>query len=337
MFTLSDPKFHTRIMHKHRMRKRKDIVFPSLVYNQIPRWIITFHNKLHVTVRLRQMFHDFAYKTVTEASALEDKRYHVKGSAISFPKKIFQWIPVATKEAKNIFVSNVMGLPSRKAIPGTLNFPSRLNSTFFFRTVLNRKIRNAGKQARSKDINKNSFQDTDQWKSHLGSGNKLSLPSYMPNSDLIDLGRSGWEKMLIIPSFSLADVNRYFPVQPAHKYKPGLHDSKNVLRINGAQSSAASNEGIVPLNIQASDVSGAGKELVFHALPDVEYLIEQKLMEIKSSMILTKETMMAQSATINSKIETDLKRQFNIDQISEQVYRQIDHRLKIERERRGIL
>jgi hypothetical protein len=142
---------------------------------------------------------------------------------------------------------------------------------------------------------------------------------------------------LIIPSFSLADVNRYLPVQPAHKYKPGLPDSKNILRINGAQSSAASNEGIVPLNIQASDVSGAGKELVFHALPDVEYLIEQKLMEIKSSMILTKETMMAQSATINSKIETDLKRQFNIDQISEQVYRQIDHRLKIERERRGIL
>jgi len=336
MLTLSDPEFHTRIMHKYRSGKRKYIVFPALVYNQLPRWLITFHNKLHVTVQLRQMFQGFAYKPVPEALALKDNRYYVKGSAISFTKKIFQWIPVATKETKNIFISNVMGLPSRKAIPSTLNDPGLFNP-FFFSTVLNRNILNAGKRARPKDIKNNAFQNPDKWKSHLVSGNKMYLLSDISNSDLTDIGSSGWKKNLLIPSLSLSDVNRNMQVHPAHKYKPVLPDSKNVLRINRAQNSVVSNEAIVPLNIQASDVSGAGKELVFHAPPDIEQLIDQKLGELKSSMNPTEETIMAQSAMQYSKIETDLKRQFNIDQISEQVYRQIDHRLKIECERRGIL
>jgi hypothetical protein len=266
------------------------------------------------------MFQSFAYKTATEASAFKDNRDHVKRSSISSPKDIFQWIPVATKEARKIFDSNIMGLPLRKAIPSTLITSDLLNSAHFLRAVLTMDTFNKGKQFRAEDIKKNSFQNTDQWRSHLEPGDKLSLPSYLPNLDLNDIGRSRWKKTLLIPSLSLADVNR-----------------KKVLRISGAQSSAVSNEVIGSLNIQARDVSGAGKELVFHVLPDIEYLIEQKLTEIKSSMILTKETMMAQSATIYSKIETDLKRQFNIDQISEQVYRQIDHRLKIECERRGIL
>ncbi|MCC7577319.1 MAG: hypothetical protein KK926_10860 [Methanomethylovorans sp.] len=337
MLTLSNLEFHKRIMEKHRVGKRKYILFPALVYDQFSPWPITFHNKMHMTVQLRQIFQSFANKTVTEASAIKDNRDHVKGSAISFPKKIFQWIPVATKETKKIFISNVMGLPSRKAIPSTLNAPGRSNPNFFFSTVLNRNILNAGKSARSKDIKNNAFQNPDKWKSHLVSGDKMSLPSDISNSDLTDIGRSGWKKNLLIPSLSLSDVNRNMQVHPAHKYKPGLPDPKNILRINGTKSSAVSNEAIGPLNIQASDVSGAGKELVLHAPPDIEHLIDQKLGELKSSMASTEETMTTQSATIYSKIETDLKRQFNIDQISEQVYRQIDHRLKIECERRGIL
>ncbi|AGB49814.1 hypothetical protein Metho_1620 [Methanomethylovorans hollandica DSM 15978] len=337
MFTLSDPKFHTRIMHKHLPGKRKYILFPALVYDQIPRWFITLHNKMHVTVRLQQMFQGFAYKTVTEVSALKNNRYYVKGSAISLPKKIFQRVPVATKEAKKIFVSNIMGLPSKKVIHSPLGAPGRLNSVSFLRKVTNRDILNEGKLYRAEDIKNYSVHNTNKLISYFESGHKLSLPSYMPNTDLTDIVRSGWKKNNLISSLSLAGVNRNFPVHPAHKYGFGLPDSKNILRINGARNSAVSNEGIVSRNIEVSDVSGAGKELVFHALPDLDHLINQKLMEIKSSVALTKETMLTQSAITYSKIETDLKRQFNIDQISEQVYRQIDHRLKIECERRGIL
>jgi hypothetical protein len=172
------------------------------------------------------MLQGFPQKPVPEASAIKDNRYHLKGSAISFPKKIFHWISVATKEPKKIFVSNVMGLPSRKAILSTLNAPGLFNSTLFFRQVLNRNILNVGKRARSKDIKKNPFQNTDKWKSHLVSGNKMSLPSDISNSYLTDIGRSGWKKNLLIPSLSLSDVNRNMQVHPAHKSKPGLPDPR---------------------------------------------------------------------------------------------------------------
>ncbi len=284
------------------------------------------------------MFRGFAYKTVTEASALKDNRYYVKGSAISLTKKIFQWIPVATKETRTIFVSNNMGLPSKKAIHSPFAVPGRLNSVSFLRKVTNRDILNEGTLYRAEDIKNYSVHDTNKLIFYFGSGHKMSLPSYMPNTDLTDIGRSEWKKTLFVPSISLADVNRNIRVHPIHKHKPVLQDSKNVLRIKKAQSSGVSKEIIGSVSTKARNFSETdGKELVFHALPDIDHLINQKLMEIKSSIALTKETMMVQSANTYSKIETDLKRQFNIDQISEKVYRQIDHRLKIECERRGIL
>ncbi|WP_298685448.1 hypothetical protein [uncultured Methanomethylovorans sp.] len=263
-------------------------------------------------------------------------RYHVKGSAISFPRTIFQWIPVVTKEAKKIFLSNIMGLPLRKAIPRTLNFPSRLNSALFFSTVLNRDVLNAGKRARSKDIKENSVHNTHKLIPYFESRHKMLLTLYMSNFELNDISHSRWKKTLFTPSISLADVNRNIQVHPVHKREHRVPDSINVLRINEAKSLGVSNENIGSLNIKERNVSHVDKELVFHGLPDIDHLINQKLMEIKSSIALTKETMMAQSATIYSKIETDLKSQFNIDQISENVYRQMDHRLKIELERRGI-
>lgn len=322
MLTLSDPEFHTKIMHKHRSGKRKYIVFPAFVYNQLSPQLITFHNKMHVTVQLQQMFQGFAYKTVTEASAFKDNRDHVKRTLVSFPKDIFQWVPVATKETRTIFVSNNMGLPSKKAIHSPLAAPGHLNSASFLRKIPNRDILNEGTRSRAEDIKENSVH------------NRHKL---IPYFDLNDIVHSGWKKTLFIPSISLADVYRNIQSHPVHKHELRVPDPMNVLRINEAQSPGNSNEDIGSLNIKARNISQVDTELVFHAIPDIDHLINQKLMEIKSSIALTKETMMAQSATTYSKIETDLKRQFNINQISEQVYRQIDHRLKIECERRGIM
>lgn len=336
MLTLSDPEFHTRIMHKYRSGKRKYIVFPALVYNQLPRWLITFHNKLHVTVQLRQMFQGFAYKPIPKASAFKDKRDHVK-RLVSFPKDIFQWILVANKEARKIYVSNSIGMPSKKAIHSPLAAPRNLNSVLFLRKVTNKNILNEGTRSRAEDIKENSVHNTHKLIPYFESRHKMLLPLYISNFNINDIGHSEWKKTLFTPSVSLVDVNRNIQVHPVHKHELRVSDSMNVLRINEAKSPGASNEDIGSLNIKARNISQVDTELVFHALPDIDHLINQKLMEIKSSIALTKETMMAQSATIYSKIETDLKRQFNINQISEQVYRQIDHRLKIECERRGLL
>lgn len=312
MLTLSDPGFHKRIMDKHRVGKRRYIVFPALVYNQISRWLITFQSKMYVTVRtLRQMFQDIVHKPVPGASTFKDNRDYVKKirPSVSFPKDMFQWIPITTKEKHTIFASNVMGISSMKAIPGTLKATDLSNTINFLRPAGNVDIQNKGQKSTAEDAKKISVKNV----------------------------HSRWNNTLFIHSINLADVKRNEQFHTIHEYGPNILNPINVLRIKESQSSASGKNTLNSSDIMVRNIHEINKELYFHSSPDIEALIEQKLMEIKRNMLLTKETIMTQSATIYSQIEQDLKRQFNMDMISEKVYRQIDRRLKIECERRGIL
>lgn len=312
MLTLSDPEFHKRIMDKHRVGKRRYIVFPALVYNQIPRWLITFQSKMYVTVRtLRQMFQDIVHKPVPGASTFKDKRDYVKEirPSVSFPKDLFRWIPDATKETSPIFGSNIMGLPSMKAIPGTLKATNLLNINYFLRQVFNRDSQNEG----------------------IKSGAEGTKKIFVKNV------HSRWNNTLFIPSINVTGVNRNHQLSPLHEYGPSALNPMHTLRIKETQSPAVGKNILNSSNIMGRNTSEHSRKLYFYYSPDIEALIEQKLMEIKRNMVLTKETIMTQSATIYYQIEQDLKRQFNMDMISEKVYRQIDRRLKIECERRGIL
>ena len=64
--------------------------------------------------------------------------------------------------------------------------------------------------------------------------------------------------------------------------------------------------------------------------------IEQEVEEIKKIIIETKESVSEKSATTHFFKETDIKLPLDINRLSDQVYQNIERRIRIERERRGL-
>ncbi len=87
------------------------------------------------------------------------------------------------------------------------------------------------------------------------------------------------------------------------------------------------------------------KNLVFHTRSSVEQKIEakieqkveQKVEQVKKAVAKVKEEILEQNEAIYSRIRENQKQQYDINHISDQIFRLMEHRLKIERERRGIL
>jgi hypothetical protein len=91
----------------------------------------------------------------------------------------------------------------------------------------------------------------------------------------------------------------------------------------------------------ASDSTISWKRMVFDKKIEDFYFhkrqnIEQEVEEIKRIVVETKETVLEKSMTKNFPGEIDIKRHFDINRISDQVYQNIERRVRMERERRGL-
>jgi hypothetical protein len=64
--------------------------------------------------------------------------------------------------------------------------------------------------------------------------------------------------------------------------------------------------------------------------------IEQEVEEIKKIVVETKEAVAVNSTSTNYPGEMDIKRHLDINRISDQVYQNIERRVRMERERRGL-
>lgn len=90
--------------------------------------------------------------------------------------------------------------------------------------------------------------------------------------------------------------------------------------------------------------SSSGKEayrqvpgLVFSSAGSLSKELEREIESIKKELTQTEKDARASYSSIYSKMEEELKRNLEINRISEQVIQQITMRLKIEKERRGLL
>jgi hypothetical protein len=64
--------------------------------------------------------------------------------------------------------------------------------------------------------------------------------------------------------------------------------------------------------------------------------IEQEVEEIKKIIVETKEAVVEKSPSVNFPSEMDIKRHLDINRISDQVYQNIERRIRMEKERRGL-
>ena len=87
----------------------------------------------------------------------------------------------------------------------------------------------------------------------------------------------------------------------------------------------------VIINPERTAFQTDGKDLHYHS----QQKIEQEIEQIKKTINKTKEEMENQSQSTSIPTDVDIKSQFNIDQISDQVYQVIEQKIRIEKEQRG--
>jgi hypothetical protein len=74
------------------------------------------------------------------------------------------------------------------------------------------------------------------------------------------------------------------------------------------------------------------EDFYFHKRQNIEREVE----EIKKIMVETKEAVAEKSRSVNFPDEIDIKRHLDINRISDQVYQNMERRIRMERERRGL-
>jgi len=317
MLTLSDPQFHKRIINRHSMGRWKYIRSPALVYKKVSRSLIAVKCRLCATVpTIKLTLAGIILKQVPEIPALKNRTGYIEyvNPSLLPPKTLPSRTSAVSEGTRVISVSKIMEAPSTKAMAGIFKIRYDLDINPFLqpplhRNVPHRKMRSSIERAQRSLI-----------------GSTHNKETYFQGNDCP-----------LIHPFGLVDLNTSAWFYPVRKYGQGTLDPAYSPGVGQYKNNTIYRNTPVFSNAGVTNIPGADKELYLHSPSEMEHLITQDLMEIKRSMTVTREKVMAQSAAIYSQVEKDLKSQFNTEMISEKVYRQIEQRLKVEYERRGII
>lgn len=317
MLTLSDPQFHKRIIDRHSMGKRKYNGSPALVYKKVSRSLIAFKSRVCVTVpTIKLILTGIVPKLVPEISALKNRTDCIGdvSSSLLSPKILPLRISAVIEGTRVISAFKSMEAPAINSISSIFKGRGIFDINPFLQPPINRYAPHRGMRSSAERPKRSLIENAHHRGAHF-QGNNCSL----------------------IPPFSLSELNTSGWLYPVHKYGRGTLDPAYPPGIGQYQNNTIYRNTPDISTSGLTNIPGADKELYLHSPSEMEHLITQDLMEIKRSMTVTRETVMAQSAAIYSQIQKDLKRQFNTEMISEKVYRQIEQRLKVEYERRGII
>jgi len=147
------------------------------------------------------------------------------------------------------------------------------------------------------------------------------------------------------PMNYLQIIGNYPSVQYLVEYKsPGLLSPVNFMRDDSKHlnfwmpvneryvrriGSIASDSITVPRRTVFNDYS---EDFYFHKRQNIEREVE----EIKKIIVETKEAVAEKSRSVSFPDEIDIKRHLDINRISDQVYQNMERRIRMERERRGL-
>lgn len=163
-------------------------------------------------------------------------------------------------------------------------------------------------------LNKRSNQVSQNWV--MGNKSSIKQHQYITGNSLLF---APWEKRL----FESLQLKK-----PMGQNLKINERKQSAGRINNFGSAAAN-----PIVSPVSTVFKAESEnFYFHS----QQMIEKELNEIKKNIVETKEAVKEKSVPDRSSMDMDIKKHFDINRLSDQVYRNIEQRIRIERERRGL-
>lgn len=166
------------------------------------------------------------------------------------------------------------------------------------------------------------------------SGKSLRIP-FPPGGEIRNLNRASLESVAsgtILPDKNLVywDVSALNPT-PLSKLKVSLKPRFIM------PSDPAFNSGFVLDSSSGKETYRQAPGLVFNSSVNLSQELEREMESIKEELAQAEKAAEENYSSIYSRMEEELKRNLEINRISEQVMQQIAMRLKIEKERRGLL
>lgn len=310
---ISDPYFHSRIIEKNSPGVKKFYSFPLLLFRKDSGEGFVWKNKLFFPIHFhffRQIISQISPKTrmETENQLLQLAVRKKKGAHDVYEKVSNHPVIVDTVHKK---------IPGEIFLRNSIATPVARNSAF----LSDRRSRKPINQVYPENkISGEFFKALFSAKEGIQGLNQASLKSAVPGKTLPD-GKALFESSSALNPTSFAGLTVNLNSQPIVSPGPAFDSGPVLERSHGKE-----------LYPQAS-----GKELVFNSAAGLTQGLEREVATIKEELYQAEKISQANYSSIYSKIEEELKQRFQIDRISEQVMQQIIWRLRIEKERRGLL
>ncbi|NOY65339.1 MAG: hypothetical protein GXO97_08105 [Nitrospirae bacterium] len=325
---MSDLYFHQKVVNKYRLNKTNPFGFPVMLFYKNRGHVLSQKNNMNILLQLH--LHKQDMMSITVKGIQEIKRLFscfmteklipqsVLLSAVHFSakkKSIFFFIQSMLSRTGNI---NTMLQPSFSATDAFFYLQRACNISSYSERLFNfgKNVQVINPQAQVTSFQRLS--KTPSIKRTYHSGFEYKIPAMFSQVNLLldNKARDNINKDLFNKTFqNWTTVNK--PLIKHHHYSFGI-GSDNINYISARQRTAFKMDG--------------EDNFYFHK----QRKMEEEFEELKKIVIETKEAVAEKPASTHSLSDMDIKQYFDINRISDQVYHNIERRIRIERERRGL-
>ena len=348
IITLSDTCFHQRVFLKYRKGKRNPFWLPLMIFYK-NRGSVLFQ-RINTEILLRFNHHDRRSSSVI-VKGVQDMRRLISWFRDENPLPKSRLKPFLLKSIRsmNKILPRIQQETASGLFPIPHNPANTISEVSFIQSVFSRAGRMLPSLTKVVALSSSrtravfypqaaynlSLPDGATNRQRLSSGNFVQIlkpqiytilsqdKSLLNNKSLFNINKNSYIKTSQNWTISNKPFIKHYQYNPGSDFAVPVTSRRRPL-FN------SSDEPRYPLGNKA--LSGFSNEIFFRN----QRKIEQEFEEIKKVMVETKEAVTERPVATSSLNDTDIKKHLDINRISDQVYQNIERRIRIERGRRGI-
>ncbi len=345
--TLSDTCFHQRVLQKYRNVKRNPFRLPLMIFYKNRGYVLS--QRINTEILLRFYHHDQRSSSVI-IKEVQDMRRLISwfGDQKTRPQSMLKPVFLKSIRSMNKILPGIQQETASRLFPIAHNPVNTISEVSFIQSVLSR----TGKMLPSltKAVSQSSSKTRAAF--YPQAAYNLSLPDGATNRQRLSPGNFVQilkpqiytilsQENSLLNNKSLFNINKVSYIKTFQDWTISNKPFIKHYQYNSGSDFAvpvtsrrrplfnSSDETLYPLGKKA--LPGFSNEIFFRN----QQKIEQEFEEIKKIMVETKEWVAGRPVATHS-IDTDKKKHLDINHISDQVYQNIERRIRIERDRRGV-
>ncbi|MDY9927098.1 hypothetical protein [Methanosarcina sp.] len=330
---VSNPCFHSKIIEKYSPGKKKSFSFPFLLFRKGAGEKYIQENRLSFPIYFQVLKYLVSPETISREFAER------KAIASNQPLK-----PILLKEREILrLYENVPKNKNFYPVSGSLTDVNLVNivrkktpeENFPHSSIVSRLVESSVFRPYVSHHGKRSLKPASQ--TYLGNktaGESLKIP-FPSRKRISKLKRASMES--VASGTILPDKNLVYGDASALNFTPLSKLKVNLKPLFIMPSDPAFNSGFILNSSSGKESYNQVSELIFNNTGSLSQELEREMKTIKEELAQAEKAARTNYSSIFSKMEEELKRNLEINRISDQVIQQITMKLKIEKDRRGLL